>query len=259
MDTAAYLTRQGWLGSGHSLDPSGHGITKPLLVSKKTDLLGLGKRKNDVHADQWWARGFDTVLSHLNVDTDGATDPREQIATKMRLQPLERNVHGSPKRRTDSLRDGLYGHFVQGEGLRGTHTAEVVEQVKTDSSQNLRVIENGDERSRRFKRLKHKKRKGETQTEKFSFSRHSNCLIPEMDVYRSETSENSLWIVKRESEIEGEQKTRFRTKAALVNARSHGAKVARNPASKTKFSRKVDPQRRRRGDKQAQKISSGYH
>ncbi|MCJ1464480.1 hypothetical protein MMC07_003093 [Pseudocyphellaria aurata] len=258
MDTAAYLTRQGWLGSGHSLDPSGRGITKPLFVSKKFDLLGLGMQENDIHTNQWWAKGFDRALGHLNVGTDGATDHREQNALKTRLQPLERNAHGSPKRGMGSLKDGLYVRFVQGEGLRATHTADVVEQGKTNSRQNIRSTGNGDERCRRLKRLKHKSRKGEARTETFSFSRNSNSLTPKTDVYKSETSKKNLEIVKRESEIEGEQESRVRTEAALINIRSHSANVARNPATKIKFPRKTDPRRCRRGDKQAQKISSGY-
>jgi nucleolar protein TMA23 len=65
MDSSAYLTRHGWLGDGHALHPGG--IKKPLLVSKKANVLGLGKKKNDAHADQWWARAFDSGLKNLEI------------------------------------------------------------------------------------------------------------------------------------------------------------------------------------------------
>ncbi|KAL2051449.1 hypothetical protein ABVK25_008316 [Lepraria finkii] len=62
MDTAAYLTSQGWAGHGHALHHSGRGITKPLTVTQKNNVLGIGKKKYDAHADQWWARAFDETL-----------------------------------------------------------------------------------------------------------------------------------------------------------------------------------------------------
>ena len=40
MDASSYLKRHGWRGDGHSLDHTGRGIRKPLLVSKKVDVLG---------------------------------------------------------------------------------------------------------------------------------------------------------------------------------------------------------------------------
>ena len=44
MDANAYLRKQGWKGSGHSLDGYGRGIKKPLLITHKQDQLGLGKK-----------------------------------------------------------------------------------------------------------------------------------------------------------------------------------------------------------------------
>lgn len=130
MDTAAYLTRQGWRGPGHSLNPSGHGVTKPLLVAKKTNALGLGKRKNDIHADQWWARAFDATLEHLNVSKDEVTGMTATVTCGLGLESMGDNVQ--------ACANNLYGYFVRGEGLHGTQIPQVVKELKMDSTQDVK-------------------------------------------------------------------------------------------------------------------------
>lgn len=123
MDTAAYLTRQGWRGSGHSLHPSGHGIAKPLLVSKKNDVLGLGNRKNDALADQWWLKAFDNTLKQVNPGAvDGASKSAEKITSTFR-----RSFHSN----------ALYSNFVKGEGLSGTQTPAVKPQTRMEPNRQL--------------------------------------------------------------------------------------------------------------------------
>ena len=120
MNTTAYLTRQGWLGAGYSLHPSGHGIQKPLLVSKKSNVLGIGKKKHDAHADQWWARAFDATLKDLNVSKDEVSGETEKVTFGAGARQLETagRIHGKWA--------GLYGDFVKGPGLEGTFTREYV-------------------------------------------------------------------------------------------------------------------------------------
>lgn len=120
MDTAAYLTRQGWRGSGHSLHPSGHGIAKPLLVSKKNDVLGLGNRKNDALASQWWLKAFDTTLKQVNFGAvDGSSKPVVEKAASIFQRPFYNNA--------------LYSNFVKGEGLSGTYTPAAEPQARMES------------------------------------------------------------------------------------------------------------------------------
>ncbi|KAL8765029.1 MAG: hypothetical protein Q9209_007755 [Squamulea sp. 1 TL-2023] len=116
MDAAVYLTNQGWRGSGHALQPNGKGISKPLLVSKKTNLLGVGKKAHDAHADQWWLRAFDETLKSLN----------DKITSKeITSTPSEANVKPLSIAATRWTTNGdLYGGFVRGEGLRGTMGTE---------------------------------------------------------------------------------------------------------------------------------------
>ena len=66
MDARAYLTGLGWRGEGNSLDKEDRGIKKPLLISHKRDLLGLGKKKAAQNvSDQWWLRAFDESLKTI--------------------------------------------------------------------------------------------------------------------------------------------------------------------------------------------------
>ncbi|CAN9344611.1 unnamed protein product [Alternaria alternata] len=100
MNAEAYLRKQGWQGSGHSLDQSGRGIKKPLLIAHKNDQLGLGKKKA-AHTtdDQWWLRAFDQSLQSIGTGKDSTLD-------QIRTQGI--------------YRGGLYGFFVKGEMIGGT-------------------------------------------------------------------------------------------------------------------------------------------
>ena len=117
MDTAAYLTGQGWRGNGHALHHSGRGITKPIAISKKTDVLGIGKKKHDAHADQWWARAFDETLKDLNTKEDGITGKTQGVSIGTGAQALQMVRKGGSKWVGQSA---LYANFVRGETLGGT-------------------------------------------------------------------------------------------------------------------------------------------
>lgn len=61
MNASSYLKGQGWRGEGHSLDTTNRGLSRPLLVTHKVDLTGLGTKKNDF-GNQWWMDSFDKSL-----------------------------------------------------------------------------------------------------------------------------------------------------------------------------------------------------
>ena len=121
MDTAAYLASQGWAGHGHALHHSGRGITKPLAVTQKNNVLGIGKKKHDAHADQWWARAFDETLKGINTTTNEGTGRIEGVVLGNGSRALEMAGRGGGKWVGGK---GLYGHFVRGESLSGTLTPE---------------------------------------------------------------------------------------------------------------------------------------
>ncbi|KAL8913266.1 MAG: hypothetical protein Q9171_001913 [Xanthocarpia ochracea] len=115
MDAAAYLKNQGWRGSGHTLQPNGQGISKPLLVSRKTNVLGVGKKAHDAHGDQWWSRAFEETLRSLNgqTSTKRTTTSGEADAKSLGVLPTRWTTNG-----------GLHGSFVRGESLKGTMGTE---------------------------------------------------------------------------------------------------------------------------------------
>ena len=118
MDTTAYLRSQGWLGIGHALNhASGRGIAKPIRVSQKENVLGVGKKKHDVHADQWWARAFDEVLKEVNTKKHAADGKATRVEVGQGGESLK--VSGTIMGR-DLGKGGLYGNFVRGELLGGT-------------------------------------------------------------------------------------------------------------------------------------------
>ncbi|MCJ1257110.1 hypothetical protein MMC24_004935 [Lignoscripta atroalba] len=139
MDTSAYLSRQGWLGAGHALHPTGRGIKKPLLVSKKSNVLGIGKRQHDAHADQWWARAFDNSLKGLDIEKDDITGQTETVKSGA-LGALDMMKAGGGKWLTNG---GLYGAFVKGEGLSGTLIPESGKRVAEAA-----ICKNGGKRKR---------------------------------------------------------------------------------------------------------------
>lgn len=114
MNAEALLKKHGWRGAGHSLDTSGRGIKKPLLISHKQDQNGLGHKKAAWKTDdQWWMRAFDESLQNLGT---GQTSTLAQVQQK------------------GINRGGLYGFFVKGEGLIGTIGDESETSVDTVSS-----------------------------------------------------------------------------------------------------------------------------
>ncbi|KAL1302675.1 hypothetical protein AAFC00_003039 [Neodothiora populina] len=113
MNASALLQKQGWRGAGHSLDASNTGLKKPLLISKKIDVLGIGINKHDVVADQWWMKAFDSSLK------DFGTGKKSLLG----------NV-----RELGVSRGGLYGRFVRGEGVPGTFS-ELKEEKKTEETE----------------------------------------------------------------------------------------------------------------------------
>ncbi|KAJ5515119.1 hypothetical protein N7463_004671 [Penicillium fimorum] len=131
MDAQAYLIKHGWSGPGNPLNPnkrpgahSGLGLTRPLLVSRKANNHGVGKKTTKDPTNQWWLRGFEDALKGVGNDSFEATSARENNA----------------------LTSELYRHFVRGDGLAGT--LEGMEKKKKDdtsTSMSKRKRENEDD------------------------------------------------------------------------------------------------------------------
>jgi nucleolar protein TMA23 len=118
MDASGYLKKHGWQGSGHSLDGNGRGLKKPLLVSKKVDVLGVGLNKHAAVSDQWWLRAYDQGLATLGTGKESALAQAQK--------------HGVN-------RGGLYGRFVKGEGVPGTLGQDIWPSTKTGEEKKVEV------------------------------------------------------------------------------------------------------------------------
>jgi nucleolar protein TMA23 len=115
MDAHALLTAQGWRGSGHSLHPTSdrNGLSRRLLVSKKQNTLGVGRKQHRT-SDMWWMNAFDKSLKGLDTSEEGRV---VQTVTNGGLDMVARG----------RSRSGLYASFVQGESLSGTITPDSTE------------------------------------------------------------------------------------------------------------------------------------
>ncbi|KAL1953336.1 hypothetical protein VTO42DRAFT_2990 [Malbranchea cinnamomea] len=117
MDAKAYLMGQGWSGPGNPLNPSrrpggphgGLGLSKPILVSKKRNTFGLGKKATHDHTNQWWLRGFEEALKGIGTEESATPTESEGTASNDSTKP----------------RSELYKYFVKGEGLPGTIDCDV--------------------------------------------------------------------------------------------------------------------------------------
>ena len=133
MDAHALLTSQGWRGSGHSLHSTSDaiGLSRPLLVAQKQNVLGLGKKQHRT-SDMWWMNAFDKSLKGLDTSNEGHV---VQTVTNGGLDMVKK---GGGKWVGKS---GLYASFVKGEMLGGTLTPEDASSNPEDGQKLVGLIE----------------------------------------------------------------------------------------------------------------------
>lgn len=146
MDAEAYLKRHGWSGPGNPLNENsrpgphgGLGLTRPILVARKQNNHGVGKKiTKDSATNQWWLRGFEDALKGV-----GEEKPATTAST------------------ANALTSELYRFFVRGEGLAGTLRDEKPSKSKSSKSKRKRNDEDEDDRNARKKEKAARKEKKE--------------------------------------------------------------------------------------------------
>lgn len=113
MNAQSLLQSQGWRGHGHTLHATDDstGLARPLLVSRKDNRLGVGKKEHST-SDQWWLNAFDQQLKGLDTSKQGTV---VQTVTQGSL-----NVFSAGRAGKYAGAGGLYASFVRGGMLEGT-------------------------------------------------------------------------------------------------------------------------------------------
>lgn len=115
MDSQKYLESYGWV-KGEPLQKGG--LRKPILVTHKFDVKGVGHQAKDTIA--WWETVFDGQLRSLDVNKTGGFASDEKKKEDLEKEERKKN---SP----------LYQMFVKGEVLRGT-----VDAMKDNEKTNIK-------------------------------------------------------------------------------------------------------------------------
>ena len=201
MNTSAYLIDHGWKGEGYTLQPSGRGLKKPLLTSRKKDAFGLGKAKYSPLRSQWWLSSFDKSLKDFDLQDKAVV--AESLATQAEAKNRKDATERIPNKYFN--RAGLYGRFVSGDGLKGT--------LRTTGYEGTAAAKEGVDKGLTV----------DTDTSKPTESQRARC---EKEVGRKEclahvsTSEYELSTLEAQSELSrGKQKRR----------KTHNGRVGQEP------------------------------
>ncbi|TVY38652.1 hypothetical protein LOCC1_G005088 [Lachnellula occidentalis] len=135
--------RGSWRGTGHSLHPTNDktGLSRPLLVSRKDNVLGIGKKQHNT-SDMWWLNAFDSSLKGLDTSKQGT------VVQTVTSGGLDMVVKGGGKFVGNK---GLYASFVRGECLTGTLGEEKTPESSGTSTPDVQVGDKEREKKRRKK------------------------------------------------------------------------------------------------------------
>jgi len=93
LDCHEYLAKRGWKGKGTALRSGG--IAKPINVTQKRTLSGLGKDRDE--AFPFWEHVYDASISAVNIkvhDSDTDSEGEEQVS--LSLQKCSQCSHLEP-------------------------------------------------------------------------------------------------------------------------------------------------------------------
>ncbi|ROV94983.1 hypothetical protein VMCG_08361 [Cytospora schulzeri] len=239
MDASALLKSQGWRGSGHSLHKTDDsiGLAKPILVSRKNNTLGIG-RKNHVTSDQWWLNAFDEQLKSL--DTSGKTSI---VQTKENTKLAGLLTVGAGKY---SGANALYACFVSGGLLQGTVKPNTKEGESTDTTPEAEVAPPARKETkaeRRARKEEKRKRKAEREARRLRKAEKRAKKTASAGASASEKSES-----KDKSK---------KTKKATDNKKKSGKKGAVPDTKEERRARKEEKRKRRDEKQKRRKVEGG--
>lgn len=189
MDAEAYLKRHGWSGPGNPLNKNsrpgphgGLGLTRPILVARKQNNHGVGKKvTKDSATNQWWLRGFEDALKGVGEEKPATTAPT-----------------------ANALTSELYRFFVRGEGLAGTLHGEKSSKPKPSKSKRKRDDEDEDDRKARKEEKTARKEKKEEKRKRRKMKEESET--------GSASSDSSEEEKRKEKESKEERRARRKEK-----------------------------------------------
>lgn len=242
MDAHALLTSQGWRGTGHSLHKSDDsiGLAKPILVSRKNNVLGVG-RKSHVTSDQWWLNALDEQLKSL--DTSSKTGIVQKKTPGSKTTKLDALLtHGAGKY---SGANGLYSFFVSGGLLQGTlikHDGERnTEATATPEAEEAVPVRKESKEERRARREEKRKRKA------------AKLAKQEAAAAAAESAN----LIKKKSSSRSNEKSKGASKsdktsapAAAATTAKQGSKKRGDKESKAERRARKEAKRKRREDKE---------
>ncbi|KAH6669375.1 hypothetical protein B0J14DRAFT_598531 [Halenospora varia] len=238
MDAHALLTSQGWRGTGNSLHPTSNsvGLSRPLLVSRKDNTLGVGKKQHKT-SDMWWMNAFDSSLKGLDTSKQGTV---VQTVTSGGLDMVKR---GGSKFAGTAAGGGLYASFVRGECLSGTITPETETSLSTESTANTTPAESGTstpveaelKKSKKEKRRKEEKKSGkETKEERRARKAAKRAARAKEEAEVIEGPERPQEEDEERTETKEERKERRRLKKLAKEAERKFVEASSEKAKKKK-------------------------
>ncbi|KAI1001441.1 hypothetical protein K3495_g6758 [Podosphaera aphanis] len=195
MNAHALLTSQGWRGTGNSLHPTSNaiGLSKPLLVARKDDNHGIGKKHST--SDMWWMNAFDKTLQGLDTSKEGKV---LQTVTNGSLDVIKR---GGGKWVLE--KGGLYANFVKGEGLAGSLTLTDERKIRQSKKRKREASEPEsklDKSARKAKRALEKRAKKEK--EKMTPEICEKSTIPEHENSHRKKDDQARDVLKVQERVE---------------------------------------------------------
>jgi|ERR1711964_774447 len=229
MDAHALLTSQGWRGTGNSLHPTSNtiGLSRPLLVSKKVDNLGIGKKQHRT-SDMWWMNAFDSSLKGLDTSKDGQVIQTVTSGGLDMVQKAGAKWVGS--------KGGLYASFVRGEGLGGTISPEENSSTGSESGKDA-----GGEKKR--------KRGGEEESKEERRARKAAKKAMKAEMVELVMEESRP--IGSDSETKEERKARRASKRAGRELEERTVEIEVDPVPIKKIETKEERKARRAAEREA--------